>query len=138
VVFNNLLGNAWKFTAKTANPRIDVGALSSDSGPVYFVRDNGVGFDGTRAKRLFEPFERMHSATEFPGAGIGLATVRRIIERHHGEIWAESGVGQGATFWFTLGSPSPVPGKPQPHGGVAVTDLASSQMKPAGRSVDEL
>jgi DNA-binding response OmpR family regulator len=107
VVFNNLLGNAWKFTAKTANPTIDVGALSSDSGPIFFVRDNGVGFDGTRAKRLFEPFERLHPATEFPGAGIGLATVRRIIERHRGKIWAESTVGRGATFFFTLGGPAP-------------------------------
>jgi signal transduction histidine kinase len=98
------LGNAWKFTAKTAKARIEVGALCSDSGPIFFVRDDGVGFDGTRAKRLFEPFERMHSATEFPGAGIGLATVRRIIERHRGKIWAESTPGQGATFFFTLGA----------------------------------
>jgi light-regulated signal transduction histidine kinase (bacteriophytochrome) len=107
VVLNNLLGNAWKFTAKTANAKIQVGALNQHGDPVYFVRDNGVGFDSTRAKRLFEPFERLHSATEFPGAGIGLATVRRIIERHRGKIWAESAVGQGATFFFTLDAPSP-------------------------------
>ena len=104
VLFNNLLGNAWKFTAKTSGAKVEVGAL--DNGLVYFVRDNGVGFDSSRTKRLFEPFERMHPATEFPGAGIGLATVRRIIERHRGKIWAESGVGQGATFFFTLGAPA--------------------------------
>jgi two-component system NtrC family sensor kinase len=104
VVFNNLLGNAWKFTAKTASAKVEVGALNKDGVPVYFVRDNGVGFDTTKAKRLFEPFERMHPATEFPGAGIGLATVRRIIERHRGKVWAESKVGQGTTFFFTLGA----------------------------------
>ena len=106
VVFDNLLGNAWKFTGKTASARIEVGALNRPGGPVYFVRDNGVGFDSTRAKRLFEPFERLHSATEFPGAGIGLATVRRIVERHRGKVWAESAVGQGATFFFTLDAAS--------------------------------
>ena len=104
VVFNNLLGNAWKFTSKIANAKVEVGSRNQDGGPIYFVRDNGAGFDNRRAKRLFEAFERMHSATEFPGAGIGLATVRRIIERHKGKIWAESAVGQGATFFFTLGA----------------------------------
>lgn len=112
VVFNNLLGNAWKFTAKTSSAKVEVGALDQDNGLVYFVRDNGVGFDSSRTKRLFEPFERMHPATEFPGAGIGLATVRRIIERHRGKIWAESAVGQGATFFFTLGVPAPSETRP--------------------------
>jgi signal transduction histidine kinase len=106
VVCNNLLGNAWKFTAKTAHAKIEVGALHKPGGPIYFVRDNGVGFDSSRAKRLFEPFERMHAATEFPGAGIGLATVRRIIERHRGKIWCESAVGQGAALFFTLDAAS--------------------------------
>ncbi len=106
VVFNNLLGNAWKFTGKTAGAKIAVGALDQPGGPVYFVRDNGVGFDSVRAKRLFEPFERLHSAAEFPGAGIGLATVRRIVVRHRGTIWAESTVGHGATFFFTLDAAS--------------------------------
>jgi len=106
VALNNLLGNAWKFTAKTTSAKIEVGALHQESGPVYFVRDNGVGFDSTRAKRLFQPFERLHPATEFAGAGIGLATVRRIMERHRGKIWAESTVGEGATFFFTLQAPA--------------------------------
>jgi DNA-binding response OmpR family regulator len=106
VVFNNLLGNAWKFTRKTANPRVELGAFERAGETVYFVRDNGVGFDSGHAKKLFQPFERLHAATEFPGAGIGLATVRRILERHRGEVWAESAVGKGATFLFTLGPPA--------------------------------
>jgi len=123
VALNNLLGNAWKFTAKTAHAKIEVGALQRPGGPVYFVHDNGAGFDSTRAKRLFEPFERMHAATEFPGAGIGLATVRRIIERHRGKVWAESAVGQGATFFFTLdASPSPTHGQ---DNGCGVSNLAA-------------
>jgi DNA-binding response OmpR family regulator len=103
VVFNNLLGNAWKFTCKTAQAKVEVGVVQRAGETVYFVRDNGVGFDSASAKKLFQPFERLHAATEFPGAGIGLATVRRIIERHRGEIRAESVVGQGAAFLFTLG-----------------------------------
>jgi light-regulated signal transduction histidine kinase (bacteriophytochrome) len=103
VVFNNLLGNAWKFTCKMAQAKVEVGAVQRAGETVYFVRDNGIGFDSASAKKLFQPFERLHAATEFPGAGIGLATVRRIIERHRGEIRAESAVGQGATFLFTLG-----------------------------------
>jgi len=114
VVFNNLLGNAWKFTRKTTNPRVEVGALQGEGETVYFVRDNGVGFDSASAKKLFRPFERLHAATEFPGAGIGLATVRRIIERHRGQIRAESAVGQGATFLFTLGSPTSANKFPDP------------------------
>ncbi|MBZ5617403.1 MAG: response regulator [Acidobacteriia bacterium] len=106
VVFNNLLGNAWKFTSKTAQPRVEVGALERAGQAVYFVRDNGVGFDSASARKLFQAFERLHPATEFPGAGIGLATVRRIIERHRGQVWAESAVRQGATFFFTLDAAS--------------------------------
>jgi signal transduction histidine kinase len=102
VVLDNLLGNAWKFTAKTDQARVAVGALPRDNGPVFFVRDNGAGFDSAHAPRLFQPFERLHPASEFPGTGIGLATVRRIVERHGGEIWAESSPGAGATFFFTL------------------------------------
>ena len=111
VVFNNLLGNAWKFTGKTAQPKVAVGALQRAGQMVYFVRDNGAGFDSANARKLFEPFERLHPATEFPGAGIGLATVRRIIARHRGEIWAESAVGQGASFMFTLRAPASPPGE---------------------------
>jgi two-component system, NtrC family, sensor kinase len=102
-VIDNLLANAWKFTQKSAYPRIELGIIRDPQAPpVYFVRDNGEGFDSSRAHRLFQPFQRLHSATEFPGTGIGLATVSRIIERHGGSIWAESQVGKGATFFFTL------------------------------------
>jgi signal transduction histidine kinase len=110
VVFQNLLGNAWKFTGKRKDPKIHVGALAGEGERVLFVRDNGVGFDKAWARKLFQPFERLHPATEFPGAGIGLATVRRIVERHRGRIWAEAEPGAGATFFFTLASATaPVP-----------------------------
>ena len=127
VVFTNLLGNAWKFTAKSTNARIEVGAVNQDGRLAYFVRDNGVGFNSADAKRLFEPFERLHSATEFPGAGIGLATVRRIIERHRGKVWAESKVGQGATFFFTLDASASLPTSPAP---APAADLAHAGRKP--------
>jgi signal transduction histidine kinase len=99
IVLQNLLGNAWKFTAKKEGAHIEVGAL----GVVYHVRDDGAGFDPTYADRLFTPFQRLHSPGDFPGTGIGLATVRRIVQRHGGRIWAEGAVGRGATFSFTLG-----------------------------------
>ena len=115
VVFYNLLANAWKFTGKTAEARVEIGASHQGGRYVYFVRDNGVGFDCARAKRLFQPFERLHAAGDFPGAGIGLATVRRIVERHGGEIWAESTPGQGATFFLTLDRGSrPLPSSETP------------------------
>ena len=103
-VLENLLGNAWKFTAKTAKATVEVGSQQGDETTLYFVRDNGDGFDLTRAGRLFTPFQRLHLQSDFPGTGIGLATVRRIIDRHTGQVWAEAEVGQGATFWFTLPS----------------------------------
>ncbi|MEA2696281.1 MAG: hypothetical protein QOI66_552 [Myxococcales bacterium] len=103
----NLLGNAWKFTSKTAAPRVEIGTREQDGQTVFFVRDNGGGFDMTQARRLFMPFQRLHSEAEFPGTGIGLATVRRIIDRHGGTIWAEGQVGQGATISFTLPTPHP-------------------------------
>jgi light-regulated signal transduction histidine kinase (bacteriophytochrome) len=96
----NLLANAWKFTSKTAAPRITFGC---EGGETYFVRDNGAGFDMAYAHKLFAPFQRLHAQSEFEGTGIGLATVSRIITRHGGRLWAEAVEGQGATFWFTLG-----------------------------------
>jgi two-component system sensor histidine kinase/response regulator len=103
IALENLLENAWKFTAKELKPRIEFGVTQVAGEPTYFVRDNGAGFDMTYADRLFGPFQRLHSQDEFPGSGIGLATVQRIIHRHGGRVWAEGLVGQGATFQFTLG-----------------------------------
>ncbi|MFZ5659988.1 MAG: sensor histidine kinase [Pseudomonadota bacterium] len=103
IAMENLLGNAWKFTGKQADARIEFGAFAQDGQTVYFVRDNGAGFDMSYAHKLFGAFQRLHGAEEFAGTGIGLATVARIIARHGGRIWAEGAVGQGATFYFTLG-----------------------------------
>jgi PAS domain S-box-containing protein len=103
IALQNLFGNAWKFTSKREQARIEFGMLSQvDSQPVYFVRDNGAGFDMANAARLFGPFQRLHTNSEFPGNGIGLATAQRIIHRHQGRIWGEGAVNQGATFYFTL------------------------------------
>ncbi|MFL5460950.1 MAG: sensor histidine kinase [Gemmatimonadales bacterium] len=103
IALENLLQNAWKFTAKQAEPRIEFGVTQTSGEPTYFIRDNGAGFEMTYVARLFGPFQRLHSQHEFPGNGIGLATVQRIIHRHGGKVWAEGLVGQGATFYFTLG-----------------------------------
>jgi two-component system, sensor histidine kinase and response regulator len=103
IALENLLQNAWKFTGKQADPRIEFGVTQTSGEPTYFIRDNGAGFEMTYAARLFGPFQRLHSQQEFPGSGIGLATVQRIIHRHGGKVWAEGLVGQGATFYFTLG-----------------------------------
>jgi signal transduction histidine kinase len=102
VVLWNLLGNAWKFTSKKATARIELGMKLDAGKEICFVRDNGAGFDPGFADRMFSPFSRCHSQQEFPGTGIGLATVRRVIHRHGGQIWAESQVNRGATFYFTL------------------------------------
>jgi light-regulated signal transduction histidine kinase (bacteriophytochrome) len=103
VALQNLLGNAWKFSSKRDAPRVEFGVqLRPDAEPVYFVRDNGAGFDEAHAHTLFGVFQRLHAAEDFPGTGVGLASVRRIIERHGGSIWAASKPGQGATFYFTL------------------------------------
>ncbi|MBC7601240.1 MAG: response regulator [Ramlibacter sp.] len=101
-VFANLLANACKFSSQREAPRIDVGFDDSSGVCVYFVRDDGAGFDKAYASKMFEPFQRMHSADEFPGLGVGLSIVHRIVTRHGGKIWAESDVGQGACFYFTL------------------------------------
>jgi signal transduction histidine kinase len=105
IALENLLGNAWKFTAKRPRAQIEVGAAGGGCGRVYFVKDNGAGFDMGAAERMFNPFERLHAASEFPGTGIGLTTVRRIVRRHGGHIRAESEPGSGATFFFDLGPP---------------------------------
>jgi PAS domain S-box-containing protein len=102
VVLENLLGNAWKFTSRVEEARIEVGARSADGRTTFFVRDNGAGFDPAGASRLFRPVQRLHDEAEFPGTGIGLATVRRIVRRFGGDAWAESR-GAGATFYFAFG-----------------------------------
>lgn len=102
VLLENLLDNAWKATAHMEAPAVTVGALDSNGQLVFYVQDNGIGFDMQLADKLFKPFEQLHSATEFSGHGIGLAIVQRVVTRHGGRIWAESAPGQGTTFFFTL------------------------------------
>jgi signal transduction histidine kinase len=103
VVFENLLGNAWKFTAKQPEARIEVGQEHGANGRFFYVRDNGAGFDMQYAEKLFAPFQRLHHDSDFEGTGIGLATVHRVIARHGGRIWAEAEVGAGATFFLSFG-----------------------------------
>ncbi|MDE2160883.1 MAG: GHKL domain-containing protein, partial [Burkholderiales bacterium] len=102
LVLENLLGNAWKYSARCAQAEISLRAQPHGAGVAYVVRDNGAGFDMRAADRLFGLFQRLHSASEFPGHGVGLASVRRIVNRHGGSIWAESEPGRGAAFFFTL------------------------------------
>jgi PAS domain S-box-containing protein len=109
-LFDNLIGNAWKFTAKVPAARIEFGAIEKDGALTLFLRDNGAGFDVAHAHKLFAPFQRLHTLAEFPGTGIGLATVQRIVHRHGGRIWAEGKVGQGAVFFFVL--PGATRGRP--------------------------
>jgi len=102
IVLENLLGNAWKFTRRHATARIEFGLTVVGGEPVYFVRDDGAGFEMARAERLFGPFQRLHGRAEFPGSGIGLAIVRRIVRRHGGRVWIEGAIEQGASVYFTL------------------------------------
>ena len=103
LVFDNRLDNAWKFTGLHPTPRVEVARVDDDGRPAYRVRDNGAGFDMAFAHKLFGVFQRLHSTAEFEGTGVGLATVRRVIGRHGGQVWAEGEVGAGASFFFTLG-----------------------------------
>jgi light-regulated signal transduction histidine kinase (bacteriophytochrome) len=102
ITLNNLLGNAWKFTEKKTQAIIEFGCIKEDGKKVYFIRDNGAGFDMAYVDKLFAPFQRLHTEDDFPGTGIGLATVRRIIHRHEGRVWTEGETGKGATFYFSL------------------------------------
>ncbi|MBL8265061.1 sensor histidine kinase [Steroidobacter sp.] len=101
-----LIGNAWKFTIRSGQPSVTVGVQTGvTGGPIYFIRDNGVGFDMAYANKLFVPFQRLHPDAEFQGSGIGLVTAQRVVARHNGRIWAEAQVNAGATFYFTINAP---------------------------------
>jgi signal transduction histidine kinase len=102
VALKNLIENALKYTRTVSQPQIELGMIDQQGKQVYFVRDNGVGFDMKDADKLFKPFQRLHNPNEFPGTGIGLATVQRIIHRHGGEIWGKGELGKGAVFFFSL------------------------------------
>jgi light-regulated signal transduction histidine kinase (bacteriophytochrome) len=104
VVLTNLIGNSWKYTTKTDNPCIEFGCERQNGETVYFVRDNGSGFDMAHVNKLFLPFSRLHAEKDYPGTGVGLATVARIINRHNGKVHAKGEIGKGATFYFTLGT----------------------------------
>jgi hypothetical protein len=108
-VLQNFVGNAWKFTSRRDDASIEFGTMPAEDGSArYYIRDNGAGFDPAYGHKLFQPFQRLHASSDFPGTGVGLASVKLIIGRHHGRTWAEGAVGQGATFYFTLpDSPAP-------------------------------
>ena len=105
ILLENLIGNAWKFTTRRDDPVIEIGKREGSG--IFFVRDNGAGFDMAYAGKLFGAFQRLHTESDFPGTGIGLATVRRIVQRHQGRVWVESEPGNGATFYFLLSEEPP-------------------------------
>jgi signal transduction histidine kinase len=102
IALENLIDNAWKFTSHEPGGKIEFGISKEDGDPIYFVRDNGIGFDMKHTEKLFGPFQRLHSTKDYPGTGIGLSTVQRIVQRHGGKIWTEAEIGKGAAFYFTL------------------------------------
>jgi light-regulated signal transduction histidine kinase (bacteriophytochrome) len=102
IVLENLLSNAWKYTSRQEKARVEFGRKRENGATIFYVSDNGAGFDPQLMDRLFKPFQRLHSKAEFPGTGVGLATVRRIVSRHGGQIWAEATLEMGATFYFML------------------------------------
>jgi light-regulated signal transduction histidine kinase (bacteriophytochrome) len=104
IALENLLFNAFKFTSKREIAKIQLGMIEKSGSNIYFVSDNGAGFDMAYAEKLFKPFQRLHGSSEYPGTGIGLTIVHRIIARHRGRIWPEAVPGQGAVFYFTLAS----------------------------------
>ena len=110
IALENLLDNAWKYTTHTEHPRVEVGSQVDAHGRTFHVRDNGIGFDMAYAGKLFGPFQRLHAESQYPGTGIGLVTVQRILARHGGRIWAQAELNRGATFYFTI----PAPGEPNP------------------------
>jgi signal transduction histidine kinase len=124
VVMENLLGNAWKFSSKCSTPRIEFGICQDNGADAYFVRDNGAGFNMEYANKLFGAFQRLHAMSDFPGTGIGLATVQRIVHRHGGKVWAQGEVGNGATFFFTIGSLPP----PEP---ISISHASEHQISPS-------
>jgi signal transduction histidine kinase len=103
IMLENLLGNAWKYTARVQKPSIEFGSTVQEHQTVYYLKDNGVGFDMRYVDKLFHAFQRLHNSQDYEGTGIGLATVQRVVQRHGGKIWAHSEPGKGSSFYFTLG-----------------------------------
>ncbi len=132
LALENLLGNAWKYSSRREAARLEIGATGSGAEKVFFVRDNGVGFDMAEAKHLFVPFRRLGSAIGFEGTGIGLATVQRIVRRHGGRIWADSRVGEGSTFSFVLPETGAGSVPPLPRAGAITSNVVGSPPNPPG------
>jgi light-regulated signal transduction histidine kinase (bacteriophytochrome) len=105
ILMDNLIGNAMKFSMKSNSPEIEIGKVKHNGEDVYYVKDNGVGLDKDKSGKIFEPFVRLHSSRDFPGTGVGLAIVNKIIQKHNGKIWISSEPGKGTTFYFVLSAP---------------------------------